>query len=351
MKIEAITNNRLSYMDIAKGFGILCVIAGHMGNETINRFVFSFHMPLFFLISGYFISERLCSSDLFKIRVRQLIPPYIFTCLVVILLSTVKTYIGVFVGTKSIQDIYSVLVKWVYASLYGAGTSHETPFSIIHIGAVWFLLATISSNYFAKRADETRHPILFVASVAFIGYVTSMFLWLPWSIQCGMTATPFVYFGMWLKESGFFDKSVKEQFPLFVVSFVAWTCEIIFSHPWMDIAQNRFPLGPIDFIGGGLSALCVILIVKYFYEKYDCKILSKGLTWFGRNSLIMLCFHLIELNCIPWSRLLSVVGITDHLFIPIFLLKVTWCVVCVFFVNHSQLKNVFYRKERNGALS
>lgn len=58
MNSEAITNNRLSYMDIAKGFGILCVIAGHMGNETINRFVFSFHMPLFFLISGYFYHKR-----------------------------------------------------------------------------------------------------------------------------------------------------------------------------------------------------------------------------------------------------------------------------------------------------
>ena len=40
MNNEAITNNRLTYMDVAKGFGILCVIAGHMGNETINRFVF-----------------------------------------------------------------------------------------------------------------------------------------------------------------------------------------------------------------------------------------------------------------------------------------------------------------------
>ena len=36
MNNEAITNNRLTYMDVAKGFGILCVIAGHMGNETIN---------------------------------------------------------------------------------------------------------------------------------------------------------------------------------------------------------------------------------------------------------------------------------------------------------------------------
>lgn len=251
MKNETITNNRLAYMDIAKGLGILCVIAGHMGNETINRFVFSFHMPLFFIISGYFISEGLSSANLFKKRARQLVPPYVFTCLIVILMSLAKTLIGIFLGSKSLQDFASVLIKWVYASLYGAGTDHHAPFEIVQIGAVWFLLATISSNYFAKKADEIKHPFLFVTSIAFIGYITSKLFWLPWSIQCGMTATPFVYFGIRLKKKGFFNKPVNEQFPLFVFSFAIWGCEIIFSTPWMDIAQNRFPLGPLDFIGGG----------------------------------------------------------------------------------------------------
>ena len=38
MNNEAITNNRLTYLDIAEGFGILCVIAGHMGNGTKELF-------------------------------------------------------------------------------------------------------------------------------------------------------------------------------------------------------------------------------------------------------------------------------------------------------------------------
>ena len=252
MNNEAITYNRLTYMDVAKGFGILCVIAGHMGYETINRFVFSFHMPLFFVISGYFISERLCSSDLLKKRIRQLLPPYVFTCFVVIVISLSKTLIGMLLGSSSLNDFASVLINLLFASLYGAGTNHHAPFEIVQIGAIWFLLATISSNYFAKKADKIGHPIIFVSSMAIIGYATSKLLWLPRSIRCGMTATPFVYFGMCLKKSRFFNKSVKEQFPLFTFSLCAWICEIIFSNSWMDIAQNQFPLGPLDFIGGGV---------------------------------------------------------------------------------------------------
>lgn len=38
MNNEAITNNRLTYLDIAEDIGIICVIAGHMSNETKKLF-------------------------------------------------------------------------------------------------------------------------------------------------------------------------------------------------------------------------------------------------------------------------------------------------------------------------
>ena len=55
---------RLAYMDIAKGIGILAVIAGHMGNSAVNKLVFSFHMPLFFVIIGYFLPQKQNSKEL-----------------------------------------------------------------------------------------------------------------------------------------------------------------------------------------------------------------------------------------------------------------------------------------------
>lgn len=45
---------RIEYIDIAKGIGILLVIAGHLFayRGPISRWIFSFHMPLFFILSG-----------------------------------------------------------------------------------------------------------------------------------------------------------------------------------------------------------------------------------------------------------------------------------------------------------
>lgn len=97
---------RIEYMDIAKSFGIICVILGHMGNLYVKRFVFSFHMPLFFVISGYFLSDKMTPKDIFIKRSKQLIPPYIFTCASILLLSIVKNLAGMAYGLKDIRNLF-----------------------------------------------------------------------------------------------------------------------------------------------------------------------------------------------------------------------------------------------------
>ena len=76
---------RIDYFDIAKGIGIILMILGHMSlqNEYLKNFIYSFHMPLFFIISGYFFKQRdnkVCMKNILK----KLIVPYIVTCVFII---------------------------------------------------------------------------------------------------------------------------------------------------------------------------------------------------------------------------------------------------------------------------
>ena len=50
---------RLDYFDMARGLGMLSIIIGHMGSSVVSDFVFTYHVPLFFLISGFFTSLAL----------------------------------------------------------------------------------------------------------------------------------------------------------------------------------------------------------------------------------------------------------------------------------------------------
>ena len=46
---------KINYIDYSKGIAILFVIFGHVywGNNIVTTWIYSFHMPLFFIISGF----------------------------------------------------------------------------------------------------------------------------------------------------------------------------------------------------------------------------------------------------------------------------------------------------------
>lgn len=110
--------NRIEYIDIAKGIGIILVVIGHVvwggnypmgGARTISNFIYSFHMPLFFVISGLCIkdSKRINKCTLKKMVKSYLVPYAIWTVFYVLvfellaLISNKASYIslenGVFV--------------------------------------------------------------------------------------------------------------------------------------------------------------------------------------------------------------------------------------------------------------
>ena len=88
------SEKRLRALDIAKGIAIILVVIGHavpdatthMGIQSeglaiLNRLIYSFHMPLFFLISGYFVNtlaeNQSRVSAIWK-KFQRLMVPYIF---------------------------------------------------------------------------------------------------------------------------------------------------------------------------------------------------------------------------------------------------------------------------------
>ena len=105
MQEKILENKRLQYIDIAKGIAMICIILGHMGNANINRIVFTFHVPIFFFITGYFISDK-CEVNIFvRNKVRTLIIPYIITCFAIVIIATLQ---GAICGDAIVE-----IKKWI----------------------------------------------------------------------------------------------------------------------------------------------------------------------------------------------------------------------------------------------
>ena len=55
---------RKKYIDILKGIGIFYVILGHVTHTSfLFRYIYSFHMPLFFFISGMLFVPSLYKEE------------------------------------------------------------------------------------------------------------------------------------------------------------------------------------------------------------------------------------------------------------------------------------------------
>ena len=72
---------RNNYITIAKALGIIMMVIGHSGCPAIlGNFIYFFHMPLFFVCSGYFFNEIIDSPSLrsfYLKRIKGLYLPYL----------------------------------------------------------------------------------------------------------------------------------------------------------------------------------------------------------------------------------------------------------------------------------
>ena len=74
-------------LDILKGTGIILVVLAHIiSRENINPFIYLFHMPLFFFVSGmtmyYSYKQDIKFKDYLSKKVKNILLPYFIFSLI-----------------------------------------------------------------------------------------------------------------------------------------------------------------------------------------------------------------------------------------------------------------------------
>ncbi len=112
---------RLHWVDALKGFGIILVVFAHYKLPiAFDTYIFSFHMPLFFFISGFlfnFVKYTESAANFVKRRFRALIIPYfafaVLTCLFYYLLDEIYTPFSVTLKFLKGNITYNLGLTWV----------------------------------------------------------------------------------------------------------------------------------------------------------------------------------------------------------------------------------------------
>jgi acyltransferase len=186
---------RLNWVDALKGFGIMLVVFAHYKLPVaLDTYIFSFHMPLFFFISGFlfnFVKYTGSAANFVKGRLRSLIIPYfvfaVFTCLFYFLLDELFSP-----GVVTIKFFEVDIFYIVYSILYSQTTM------ISYNGPLWFLTCLFVTEllffWLAKRYYwQPEKLVIGLILAGIVGYLYSIYVpfGLPWNADVALTAVVF----------------------------------------------------------------------------------------------------------------------------------------------------------------
>ena len=286
--------NRLDYFDIAKGICFIAVVWGHFMSPYGTVFCYTFNLPAFFVISGYFMNKKKRVNVYCALKFEQLLIPYLSTGAVMIVLAAL---------------LQRDPAEWAGRVIYGAGLEPAMPFMKVgFVGPIWFFPALLFALSIARVGIVNPLAVVFVIFSVMVGYASSWIVWLPFGIQAGMVLSGYVYTGYVAKR---LVEWIRPHIPDGIIWPVTGVLTAIFVNIWfwyysgeescVLFCINEYPRGLVDYVGPLFAIFSVILLCAYIvrYIPY----VSAGLRWIGENTLTMLCIHTVDTMFFEWKPL------------------------------------------------
>lgn len=273
--------NRVTYLDIAKGFAILAVISGHCGLGKIGTFLYTFHLPLFFIISGYCFKFQNDFKVFIKSKVKNYLVPY-FCCSIILAVYGFITH-----GLKSGEWIIIYLIDRLLSFIIQR--RHTT---------LWFLAALFFGVLIfwliCKLFKNNLKNICIVSSIlsfTFIIYDEVIGISLPWNIDTSFIILFYLAFGYLLKSKSILEHMIsnKRRLPIYIVA--AWVINIscslanyLLCHKTYEMFVSSYGVFPLTIIAACAGSVGVIFISTYFVDIFLIK-------WLGENTMAFFAFH------------------------------------------------------------
>lgn len=156
---------RVTWIDILRGIGVILVILGHAPIKTnVFHYIYNFHMPLFFFISGYlfFYNEENNFFVFCYKKIKALLKAYLFLWLFSLAIGVIYTFI--FNGSFTFDVKYS-LKQFILAKRNNIDCN----------GALWFLPCLFITEilFFLLKTVLKRDVIILIITciLCYIGLV------------------------------------------------------------------------------------------------------------------------------------------------------------------------------------
>ena len=297
------TTKRLDYLDMAKGIGIFFVALGHMEDIATGTRVWisSFHMPLFFIISGILMAVKDEPSGDFRVavkkRFRGVIVPYLWISL---------SYFVIDIGNLNIVhniDLHTFIVDTIdSATFYG-------------MSVLWFLpalfLASIGFLFLKKRFSDRITAVLLIviaaaaymiklrladvyavneSSLLITSVINIVYIFLRAAVAQSLVGYGYFakkVFDMWVSRGSKGAGFITSRCGGFIAGVILLAVNIALAmyNGCADLRNIILNNVPIYYIAAFTGCFGIILICRSVPA-------IRLITYFGRNSLIVMACHI-----------------------------------------------------------
>lgn len=279
---------RTHWIDVLKGVGILLVLIGHCNIDNINGYIYLFHMPLFYIISGFcWNTEKYTKhtqfKDYFKRKFNSFIIPYFkiaFFCLLFYILVVYP------LSSLSTTEFKEQILKFLFGIfIYSRGTMEWLPYC----SPIWFLSALFFSELYLFFTMRAKYPILVVLCIGTLGYGCSLLgKCFPWNIDSACIALSFLYLGICLRRYWSIIHKLEYLTILLPLSIVL----LLYYRPMTAYGGNYFDNFPYSIIAAIVINVCLMLIISRCNSNLLARIGRNSLFLFGYNYIINYIFSL-----------------------------------------------------------
>lgn len=280
-------STRIEYIDFLKAFGIFTVIYGHVYTENnwLYQFIYSFHMPLFFLLSGIFFKANKSINNLYIKRTRTLILPYLFFY--------IATYLyWIFVERNIRTNAGGVDADWWKPIL---GLIYESPYwnLFAHNNPLWFVPALLSVETFAyltSKYDSKSKFYLGIAGIFLSILFAKLHLYLPFGIIMALYCYLFHYLGQKIHILN--RLSYKQNLLSFIILLIFYCIYIYkFGYVPSTIFAPQIETAIAFYLIATYTITLLLLLAKLIRPILKISFIYKITFFLGSNTLIILCIH------------------------------------------------------------
>lgn len=263
---------RINWIDRSKVFAIYLVVLGHLVQRTgielyIFYFIYLFHMPFFFFISGYLFKVREESFKQFFINsFKSLVVPYL-------LLN--------FIGNIFLIPTWILSKQWPIEQVIYFFTADGRG----DIGPTWFLICLFWVRllaYFIIQVKSIVYRIILVLACALIAYILPYFL--SWRLDVALMAIPFFIVGFMLKKR--INFSLLQSCILFLLFFIITSVSTLFMGE-VSLYARFFGNIPLLYYPCAFSGIITLISFSSMLGHYSFKLVET----LSRGTIVIMAFH------------------------------------------------------------